>query len=56
MVFQPVITDADNNEVFMMEYAQVSLLNEQDVGEEHIAVSSSVVDALVTMGITVTGK
>ena len=56
MVYQPRIMDADNNEVFGMESARVSLLNVQDPEDEHIIVSSSVIDALSAMGIAVSGE
>ncbi len=55
MVYQPRITDADNNEVFGLESASVALLEVQDVEEEYIIVSNTTIEALSTLGISVSG-
>jgi hypothetical protein len=54
MIFQPVITDGDNNAVFGMESASVELLN-AELPEESIGISASAISALSDLGISVNG-
>ena len=53
--FQPDITDADNNAVFLMESATVMLLDVLDGNSEVIAVPSDAANGLAMLGITVQG-
>lgn len=55
MVFQPVLSDADNNMVFGLESASITLVGASDL-EEFIGVSDATVQALSAQGITVTGR
>lgn len=55
-VYQPVITDADNNMVFGLESATVVLIGASDSTEESISVSDLTVQSLSSLGITVTGR
>lgn len=56
MVYQPLITDADNNMVFLLESATVSLYGASDLGQESISISDLSLQALANMGIEVTGE
>lgn len=56
MVYQPLIRDADNNNVFFMESASVSLLGATDSDEEFIGISAVNVNGLQSLGISVTGR
>lgn len=56
MVYQPLITDADNNAVFGLESATVTLLDAPDSADESISISDLTVQGLSALGIVVTGK
>lgn len=55
MIFQPLITDEDNNMVFGMESASVVLMN-AELPEESISISDTATEALSDLGISVTGN
>ena len=54
MIYQPLITDSDNNMVFEMESASVMLADA--LPEESISISTSAMQALSGLGISVTGS
>ncbi len=56
MVYQPRISDEDNNVMFGMESASVTLLGAADSTMESISVSSLAIDGLLEIGISVTGE
>ena len=56
MVYQPRISDADNNMVFGLESAVVTLANAQDSGDEFITVPNATISDLEGRGINVSGE
>lgn len=54
-IFQPGITDADNNTVFLMESASVALFDAVDGSLEVIEVPQASRDGLATLNISVEG-
>ena len=54
-IFQPDITDADNNAVFLMESASVTLFDAVDGSLEGIEVPQATRDGLATLNILVEG-
>ena len=54
-IFQPDITDADNNTVFLMESATITLSDAVDGSLEGIEVPQATQDGLATLNISVIG-
>ena len=56
MVYQPRISDVDNNMVFGLESAVVTLANAQNSGDEFIMVPNATISDLEGLGISVSGE
>ena len=56
MVYQPLIRDMDNDTIFGLESAMISLLDNPDGTDERIYVSELTLEGLLNLGIASTGK
>ena len=55
-LFSPMIADRDNNVIFFMESATITLLESPDVPSEQIDLPANVENTLEQLNISVTGK
>ncbi len=55
MVYQPVISDADSNTLFLLESASIVLLDVPDALYENISVSDLLLEGLLDLGISIRG-